>query len=25
MMQRTKTWIILYVIGIAMLVLSLCQ
>ena len=25
MMHRTKTWIILYALGIAMLVLSLCQ
>ena len=25
MMAKTKTWIILYVLGIAILVLSLCQ
>ena len=25
MMQRTKTWIILYALGIAILILSLCQ
>jgi len=24
-MQRTKTWIILYALGIAILILSLCQ
>jgi hypothetical protein len=25
MMHRTKTWIVLYALGIAMLALSLCQ
>ena len=25
MMQQTKTWIILYAVGIALLALSLCQ